>query len=190
MEEEKKEQEGKTEFIADSENMKFSDSPKPEVIADLHIHSRFSRACSKNITIPELVKWAKVKGLGLFGTSDFTHPEWLGEIKKLLVERDGLYWYNDFPFMLTGEVSLMYTHGRGRRVHILLLVPSLEVADKINAYFDTKGRRDYDGRPIFKILCEEFAREMRKISDKLRLYRRIVGPLGSGFLEAALGTTL
>ncbi len=140
-----------------------------EFIADLHIHSRFSRACSKNITIPELVKWAKVKGIGLLGTSDFTHPEWLGEIKKFLVEKDGLYWKGDFPFMLTGEVSLMYTHGRGRRVHILLLVPSLEVVDKINAYLDTKGRRDYDGRPIFKIPCEEFVREMRKISDKIEI---------------------
>jgi len=177
MEEEEEKREGKqvqeislkTEFIGDSENRKFSGSPKTEFIGDLHIHSRFSRACSKNITIPELVKWAKVKGLDLLGTSDFTHPEWLKEIKELLVEKDGLYWYDYFPFMLTGEVSLMYTHGRGRRVHILLLVPSIDVVDKINSYLDTKGRRDYDGRPIFKIPCEEFAREMRKISDKIEV---------------------
>jgi len=91
------------------------------LIADLHIHSRFSRACSKNITIPELVKWAKIKGLNLLGTGDFTHPIWLSEIKELLYEKNGFYYYNDFPFILSGEVSLMYTQGTGRRVHLLLL---------------------------------------------------------------------
>jgi len=71
------------------------------IFADLHIHSRFSRACSKNITIPELVKWAKVKGLNLLGTSDFTHPVWLSEIKELLVEKNSFYYYQGFPFILS-----------------------------------------------------------------------------------------
>ncbi len=139
------------------------------MFADLHLHSRFSRACSKNITIPELAKWAKVKGLNLIGTSDFTHPIWLSEIKDLLVEKDGFYYYQDFPFILSGEISLMYTQERGRRIHLLLLVPSLEVVDKINAYLDTKGRRDYDGRPIFKIPGDEFVREMMKISTDIEV---------------------
>jgi len=139
------------------------------MIADLHIHSRFSRACSKNITLPELVKWAKVKGIDLLGTSDFTHPIWLSEIKELLVEKNGFYYYQDFPFVLSGEVSLMYTQGKGRRVHLVLLVPSIEVVDKINAYLDTKGRRDYDGRPIFKISCEQFVKDMMKISKDIEV---------------------
>ena len=139
------------------------------MIGDLHIHSRFSRACSKNITIPELVKWAKIKGLNLLGTSDFTHPVWLQEIKELLVGKNGFYYYEDFPFILSGEISLMYTQGRGRRVHLLILVPSLEIVDKINSYLDTKGRRDYDGRPIFKIPCDEFVKEMRKISKDIEI---------------------
>ncbi|MFH1326624.1 MAG: endonuclease Q family protein [archaeon] len=142
---------------------------KDSMIADLHIHSRFSRACSKNITIPELVKWAKIKGLSLLGTSDFTHPTWLGEIRELLVEKNGFYYYQDFPFILSGEISLIYTQGQGRRVHLLLLVPSLDVVDKINSYLDTKGRRDYDGRPIFNISCEEFVREMMKISKDIEV---------------------
>ena len=54
-----------------------------QIIADLHIHSRFSRACSRELNIPNLVKWAKIKGLGLLGTGDFTHPIWLEELKKL-----------------------------------------------------------------------------------------------------------
>jgi len=138
-------------------------------IADLHIHSRFSRACSKDLTLPNLVKWARIKGINLLGTGDFTHPVWIEEIRDNLVEREGLYYLNDFPFVLSGEVSLMYTHGRGRRVHIVLLAPSLEVVDKINAYLDTKGRRDYDGRPIFKIPVEEFTRDMMAISDKIEV---------------------
>ncbi len=143
---------------------------KNSLIADLHIHSRFSRACSKNITIPELVKWAKIKGIGVLGTSDFTHPEWLGEIKKELKgDGKGFYYYEDFPFILSGEISLMYTQERGRRVHLLLLVPSIEVVDKINSYLDTKGRRDYDGRPIFKISCEEFVEEMLRISEDIEI---------------------
>lgn len=149
------------------------------VFADLHIHSRFSRACSKNITIENLVKYAKIKGLNLLGTGDFTHPFWLKEIKEKLVEKQGLYYYNDFPFVLTGEISLIYstlqvspdgsTKSRGRRIHLVILAPSLEIVEKINAYLDTRGRRDYDGRPIFNISCEEFTREMMKISQKIEI---------------------
>ncbi|HPD81508.1 MAG TPA: endonuclease Q family protein [Candidatus Pacearchaeota archaeon] len=140
------------------------------VFADLHIHSRFSRACSKDITIENLEKWGKIKGLGLIGTGDFTHPLWLKELKENLEEKNGiLYSKNGFKFILTGEISLMYTQGRGRRVHLVLLVPNFEIADKINSYLDTKGRRDYDGRPIFKISCEQFARDLREISDKIEI---------------------
>jgi len=139
------------------------------MIADLHIHSRFSRACSKNINFENLVKWAKIKGIDLLGTGDFTHPIWINEIKEKLVEKNGLYYYQDFPFIITGEISLIYTQERGRRIHLVLLVPSIEIAEKINSYFDTKGRRDYDGRPIFKIPGDEFVKEMMKISTDIEI---------------------
>jgi uncharacterized protein (TIGR00375 family) len=140
------------------------------VFADLHIHSRFSRACSKDITIENLEKWARIKGVGLLGTGDFTHPLWLKELKEKLTEREGiLYSKSGFKFLLTGEISLMYTQGRGRRVHLVLLVPNFETADKINEYFDTKGRRDYDGRPIFKISCEQFVKDIRRISEDIEI---------------------
>ena len=143
---------------------------KNAVFADLHIHSRFSRACSKDITIENLEKWARVKGIGLMGTGDFTHPLWLKELKEKLTEKDGiLYSKSGFKFLLTGEISLMYTQGRGRRVHLVLLVPNFETVDKINEYFDTKGRRDYDGRPIFKISCEQFVKDMRNISEDIEV---------------------
>ncbi len=139
------------------------------LFADLHIHSRFSRACSINITFDNLVKWAKIKGLNLLGTGDFTHPLWLKEIKEKLIEKNGFYYYQDFPFIITGEISLMYSQDRGRRIHLVILVPNLETADKINSYLDTKGRRDYDGRPIFNISGEEFVREMMKISEDIEI---------------------
>ena len=141
---------------------------KEGIFADLHIHSKFSRATSKNLSFENLVRYAKIKGVGLLGTGDFTHPKWLDEIKKLREDR-GLFYFNDFPFVLTGEISLMYTQGRGRRVHLVLLAPSLAVVEKINNYLDGKGRRDYDGRPIFKISCEEFTKEMMKIDDKIEI---------------------
>jgi len=138
------------------------------MIADLHIHSRFSQACSGNITFENLVKWAKIKGLHLLGTGDFTHPIWFEEIKRMREEK-GFYYYQDFPFIITGEISLMYTQERGRRIHLVVLVPNISVAEKINAYLDTKGRRDYDGRPIFKIPCNEFVKEMKKISEDIEI---------------------
>jgi len=157
-------------MIGDSENSKFSDSSKinEAIFADLHIHSRFSRACSKNINFENLVKWAKIKGIGLLGTGDFTHEIWLDEIKKLR-EENGFFYYQAFPFILSGEISLIYTQDRGRRIHLVLLAPNTEVVDKINSYLDTKGRRDYDGRPIFKIPCYEFVEEMKKISNDIEI---------------------
>ncbi|MBU2052808.1 MAG: endonuclease Q family protein [Nanoarchaeota archaeon] len=140
------------------------------MISDLHIHSRFSQACSRNITFENLVKWAKIKGLHLLGTGDFTHPIWFEEIKSKLEDRgEGLYYLDDFPFIISGEISLIYTQERGRRIHLVVLVPSVEVAEKINSYLDTKGRRDYDGRPIFKIPGNEFVREMKKISTEIEI---------------------
>ena len=141
---------------------------KEIMIGDLHIHSRFSRACSKDINFENLVKWAKIKGLNFLGTGDFTHPKWFEEISELK-EKNGLYYYKDFPFVITGEISLIYTDLRGRRVHLNLLVPSLEIASKINSYLDSLGRRDYDGRPIFKISCEEFTKKMKEISEEIEI---------------------
>ena len=143
------------------------------VIADLHIHSKYSRATSKDLDFANLVNYAKIKGVRLLGTGDFTHPKWIEEIKKLKEKNvgSGVYYYKDsgFPFIITGEISLMYTQGKGRKVHIVILVPSISVAEKINSYLDTLGRRDYDGRPIFGISCIEFTKKMMEISPDIEL---------------------
>ncbi|MBT4257996.1 DNA helicase UvrD [archaeon] len=142
---------------------------KDWMISDLHIHSKYSRACSKNLDILNLAKWAKVKGINLLGTGDFSHPVWIEELKKLKSNGKGFYYHGDFPFIITGEISLIYTQERGRRIHVVLLIPSIEVAEEINSYLDTKGRRDYDGRPIFKISASEFAREVKMISEDIEV---------------------
>ncbi len=144
------------------------------IFADLHIHSKYSRACSKDIDIPNLVKWARIKGLNLLGTGDFTHPEWLDGLKRTLKEEDGIYYYQDsngkFPFILTSEISLIYSKdGKGRSVHLVYLAPSLATVDKINAWLDTKGRRDYDGRPIFGITCRDFVAKMEEIDLRIEV---------------------
>jgi len=120
-------------------------------IADLHIHSKYSRATSKDMDVEHIAEWAKLKGIDLLGTGDFTHPLWLEELKdKLTQTTDGLYEYKGVKFLLTAEVSNMYSkNGRGRRIHTVLLAPDFETVEKINARLGCRGNLTSDGRPIF-----------------------------------------
>ena len=139
-------------------------------IADLHSHSRFARATSKNINIPNLVKYAKIKGVSLLGTGDFQHPEWSKELNEL-EERDGLLYYGDFPFVWQTEISLMYTQdGKGRRVHHVILAPNGEVVKQITEFLKSKGRLDYDGRPIFGFSSVELVDAMQSISPDIEIF--------------------
>lgn len=141
-----------------------------QIISDLHIHSKYSRATSPDLNIENLEKWAKIKGINLLGTGDFTHPKWFKELKDNLIESDGiLKTKNGFNFIPQTEISLIYTDGRGRRVHLIVLAPNLEIVQQITDYLGKKGRLDYDGRPIFKIPCPEFAEEMMKISEDIEI---------------------
>lgn len=143
-----------------------------KVIADLHLHSKYSRATSKQLDIANLEKWAKVKGLNLLGTGDFTHPEWIKELKANISD-DGtgiLKSKGGMNFVLQTEVSLIYTDlGKGRRVHNVILAPSFDVVSQITEYFLKHGRVDYDGRPIFKIPCHEMTYELKKISNEIEI---------------------
>jgi uncharacterized protein (TIGR00375 family) len=143
-----------------------------KIYADMHIHSRFSQATSKNLTLPNLEKWGKTKGINLLGSADFTHPLWIKELKNNLTETTkGIYsTKGGMNFILQTEISLIYTQdGRGRRVHLVVLAPSFDVVNQITEYLLTKGRVDYDGRPIFKISCDEFVYEMKKISSEIEV---------------------
>ena len=143
-----------------------------EIIADLHLHSKYSRATSKQLDIDNLEKWAKVKGLNLLGTGDFTHPEWIKELKSKLTDNgNGIFkTKTGMPFILQTEVSLIYTDmGKGRRVHNVILAPSFDVVDQITEYFLKHGRVDYDGRPIFKIPCHELVESLLGISKDIEV---------------------
>jgi len=143
-----------------------------KIIADLHIHSKYSRATSTSLDIPNLEKYARIKGINLLGTGDFTHPIWIKEIKQQLKEDDSgiLKTKTGFPFIMQTEISLVYTQdNKGRRVHLVVLAPNIETAEQITEYLKKHGRVDYDGRPIFKIPCDEFVYELNKINNKIEV---------------------
>ena len=135
-----------------------------KMIADLHIHSRFSMATSKEGTPENLDFWARKKGISLIGTGDFTHPVWREELKERLVsEGNGLYRLRDeyvkeesrkFPgegtrFVVSGEISSIYKkNGKTRKVHNVILLPGLEAADSMAQRLEKIGNIHSDGRPI------------------------------------------
>lgn len=143
-----------------------------EIIADLHIHSKHSRATSKNLSIDNLEKYARIKGIDLLGTGDFQHELHRKEIDEKLTEDDKgiLRTKTGFPFLWQTEISFMYSkNGKGRAVHLLIFAPNSKMADRITEYFKSKGRIDYDGRPIFGISCRDVVKDLKEISDKIEI---------------------
>ena len=112
-----------------------------------------------------------MKGVQLLGTGDFQHPKWFEELKNQLTEENGiLRTKTGYPFVLQTEISLIYSQdGKGRRVHVVILAPSFDVATQIQEYLGSKGRLDYDGRPIFKISCATLVESLRKISADIEV---------------------
>lgn len=138
-------------------------------VADLHIHSRFSRACSKELNIPNLAKWAKYKGIDLMGTGDFLHPLWQAELRRDLKEMDGVYEYEGVKFLPSVEVACIYSDkqslpsgegkGRVRRIHILIILPDLESADQLSRALNKRGiNLVSDGRPIMGMSAVELCK--------------------------------
>ncbi len=143
-----------------------------KMLADLHIHSKYSRATSKSLDLKNLEKYARIKGIELLGTGDFTHPVWLSEIKSSLRE-DGtgfLKSSSGFPFVLSSEISLMYSQGgKGRRIHLVVLAPDVGTVEQVREWLLKRGRLDYDGRPVFGIPCPELTEALKSISDKIEI---------------------
>jgi uncharacterized protein (TIGR00375 family) len=141
------------------------------VIADLHIHGRYSRATSEQMSIPEIGKYAKIKGLNLVGTGDFTHPDWLKEIKDTLTPEgnSGLFKLNngDSPvhFMLTTEVCTIFSYnGESKKVHHVILTSSLENVAQINERLQSFGSLSSDGRPILNVSASQLVEEVMEVS--------------------------
>ncbi|OGE82036.1 MAG: hypothetical protein A3B10_01625 [Candidatus Doudnabacteria bacterium RIFCSPLOWO2_01_FULL_44_21] len=135
------------------------------IIADLQIHSRYSRACSQDLIPGNIALWADKKGIGVIGTGDITHPKWLAELKEALVEsKPGLYQLKAKSskafFMLTAEVSSIYKQGeKVRRIHNMILAPNFAAVDKIISGLEKRGcNLKADGRPIIGVHCDELVR--------------------------------
>ena len=139
-------------------------------IADLHIHSKYSRATSKNGDLNHLAFWARRKGIGLVGTGDFTHPAWREELAvKLVPAEEGFYRLAESErlrdirefsisprFVVSGEISTIYKQdGRVRKVHSVILLPSLDAAERLSLKLEQVGNIRSDGRPILGISAKE-----------------------------------
>ncbi|MBU1178761.1 endonuclease Q family protein [Patescibacteria group bacterium] len=123
-----------------------------KIIADLHIHSKYSRAVSRDMELENIVAWAEKKGIQVVGTGDFTHPAWFGDIRsKLEPAEDGLFKFRgkETRFMLMTEISSIYSKGgRARRIHNIIFSPTIEAVEKINKKLSWIGNLKSDGRPI------------------------------------------
>ncbi|MEV1286726.1 UvrD-helicase domain-containing protein [Micromonospora sp. NPDC049679] len=141
-------------------------------VADLHIHSKHSRACSRDLTLPNLAWWARRKGVSLLGTGDFTHPAWFDHLRETLHPAEpGLYRLspeaerdvarklpprlasvaeaNPVRYMLSVEISTIYKRDdRTRKVHHLIYLPDLDAVARFNAALGRIGNLASDGRPI------------------------------------------
>ncbi|MFH1725308.1 MAG: endonuclease Q family protein [Elusimicrobiota bacterium] len=157
-------------------------------VADLHIHSYLSRACSKSLRPEPLHRWCQLKGVTVLATGDFTHPAWLGELREKLVEaEEGLFRLKpelaraadlDVPaacrapvrFMLAVEISCIYKKGgRTRKVHNMVYAPSFEAACKLAASLEKIGNIRSDGRPILGLDSKDLLSIVLECSDEAHL---------------------
>jgi len=138
-----------------------------EFIADFHIHSKYSRATSRNMDVKHLAEWAKLKGITLMGTGDFTHHLWLEELKHNLEDLgNGLFKYQDVYFILTVEISSIYSKkDRSYRIHNMIFAPSFKSVDRINEALGRRGNLASDGRPILGLDAAELARIIFDIDE-------------------------
>ena len=142
------------------------------LIADLHVHGRFSRGTSKDLSIQSLAEWAAIKGIDVIGTGDFTHPAWYREITESLREDQSglLVAQNGVRFMWQTEISLIFTQGgKGHRMHLIVLAPGRRTVDRITTYLGSIGRLDYDGRPIFNRTAEEMVNGLMEIDAGIEI---------------------
>lgn len=149
-----------------------------QLFVDLHIHSKYSRACSKDISIKNLEKYARIKGLNLLGTGDFTHPLWLKELKANLKEdttvknNSGfLKTKSGFSFALQTEVANFFRQdNKPRKVHSLILAKNFEIVSQINELFTKHGKLASDGRPMFASYpCINMVEDLMSIDKSIEI---------------------
>ncbi len=140
-------------------------------IADFHIHSKYSRATSPQMEVKTLSEYAKLKGISLLGTGDFTHHLWLEELKTTLKDSgNGFFEYNGVNFILTAEISSIYSKGgKVRKIHNVIFAPSFDIVNKINSTLSGYGNLASDGRPIIGIDAKDLAELLFTISKDIFL---------------------
>jgi len=143
--------------------------------ADFHIHSPYSRGTSKNLDLQQLAAWAGFKGITVVGSGDFTHPLWLSRMKSELAESaQGLYSlkkdHAGIFFIMSAEISLIYKqNGKVRKVHLLVLAPSLTAVEKINSRLDQRFNLKADGRPILGISARDLSALILDLDDQVMI---------------------
>jgi uncharacterized protein (TIGR00375 family) len=156
-------------------------------VADLHIHSKYSRATSRDMVLETLAPWAKVKGIGLLATGDFTHPEWLFLMKEKLEPmgngflrlKNGTTVLDGPPFrglpvmsrsvafILSSELSFIYSKGgKVRKIHVMVLAPDFESVERINRRLQAVGNLVSDGRPILGLDVRLFCRMVAETAPR------------------------
>lgn len=148
-------------------------------ILDLHIHSRYSRACSPKLTLANIESTCRLKGVNIIATGDFTYPAWFTSIKKELKETflgSGLYKLKTakdeyVKFIISSEVALIYKDkDKVRRIHLVIHAPNIEAAEKLNKVLDKKYNIRSDGRPILGISAPDFVKLLLQIDSKFLVY--------------------
>lgn len=147
-----------------------------ELVCDLEIHSKYARAVSRYMIIPEMAKWAAWKGIEVMGTGDFTHPTWFSELQSELVE-DGTGLLcrpgeesSSLRFMLTGEVATIYSQGgKGRRIHVIVVAPSFAVAAALSERLGKHGKLIADGRPMLGLSCKQLLHYVLEVNAQFNL---------------------
>ncbi len=140
-------------------------------VVDLHIHSHYSMATSKNMNLEQISYVAKVKGVTLLATGDITHPLWVKELKEKLTDlKNGLFEFNGIRFVLSGEVNIIFKEeGKVHKMHLLITVPSFKILDKVNDALSKFGNISSDGRPTLFIDGETFVRVLYEISSSINI---------------------
>ncbi|SMO94048.1 endonuclease Q family protein [Gracilimonas mengyeensis] len=176
-------------------------------IADLHVHSHYSRATSKDLNLESLYQWAKIKGINVVGTGDFTHPAWFAELKeKLQPDGNGFFVLKEPPadpaipgiktrdidvrFCLTTEISSIYKHGdRVRKNHNLVYAPDLDTVARINHKLASIGNLEADGRPILGLPSRDLLEIVLETSERAHLIPAHVWTPWFSTLGSKAGTT-
>ena len=158
--------------------------------ADLHLHSRYAYACSKNLTLANLAAWAKVKGIDLLSSADFTHPAWLAELTEgLQPAGEGVFSFDGVKFVLGTELSCVYKQGgRSRRVHLLVFAPGFEAVNGISEMLEGLGSKlNGDGRPTVGASARDLTARLLDIDEACMVVPAHIWTLWYGMLGSKSG---